>query len=242
MAQADTATRINSVQFGYSLDHYSRTFEDSPIATTQYGRLTPWGSYSLRANTSHRYQTNDTQLEINAYPKLWPGAYAELNLGTAEGKLFASNSQGAEVFSALPNSYEGSLGVRHLAFSSSSVTIYTGSISRYVGDYLIGVRPYITPSNAGTSLSASLKVTRYFSSADEYVRIGLSSGKSPEERAFAPNIVTLHSRSIGLSGQWSPRNAIYLIPAYTHERQELPFSPGDYVGVDKFSLAAGYRF
>jgi YaiO family outer membrane protein len=245
-AHADSSapgnTTPNSVQFGYSYDHYSRTFESNPIVTLQYGRSTPWGSISLRANSGHRYQSNDTQYEITAYPKFRPGMYAELNIGTAEGKLFALNSQGAEIYSSLGNNFEGSLGVRHLAFPNSSVTIYTGSLSRYMGNYLLSLRPYVTPSNIGTSVSASLKLTRYFASADEYIRFSASSGKSPDERTYAPQIVTLRSNSIGISGQWSPRRSVFVTPAYTHERQELSFALGEYVAINKYSLSASYRF
>lgn len=232
----------NSLQLGYSSDHYSRTFEDNPISTVQYGRLTSWGSLSLRANSAERYQSKDTQFEVDLYPRLWDGGYAYLNLGTSAGNLFSRNSQGAELFSSIGSGFEGSLGVRHLAFSNSSVTIYTGSISKYAGDYLFTFRPYVTPSNAGTSVSTGISLTRYFADADEYLRIRTSFGKSVEDRAFPPKALTLRSRSIGLTGQWSPLRATFFSPSFTHARQELLFAPGEYVDISTFSATISYRF
>ncbi len=237
-----STSTLNSLQLGYSLDRYSRTFEDNPITTLQYGRTTFWGSLSLRASSTHRYQSHDAQYEIDLYPRLWEGAYAYLNLGTSYGDLFPLNRQGAELFSSLGNGFEGSIGARHLAFQNSAVSIYTGSLSKYFGDYLFTVRPYITPSNTGTSFSTSIKLTRYFADANEYVRVSASAGKSLEEHSVPPVAVTLKSRSLGLSGQWSPRTAIFISPSYTRTRQELLFAPGEYVEVNSFSAAISYRF
>ncbi|NOU00274.1 MAG: YaiO family outer membrane beta-barrel protein [Gallionella sp.] len=245
IAKDSALARSNSVQLGYSLDSYSQYFSDNPIATLKYGRITSWGSLSIQANSSNRRQTSDTQYEINVYPKLWKSSWAELNLGTSAGNLFALNSQGAEVFSSLENGYEASIGLRHLAFLNSAVTLYTGSLSKYAGNYLFTVRPYVTPSSIGTSISGNIKITRYFSDADHFLRLNASAGKSAEERTFAnipPQAVTLRSRSLGITGQWSPRIGVFISPSFGHERQEVLFSPGEFVGIDKFSATISYRF
>jgi YaiO family outer membrane protein len=235
----------NTLQIGYSVDGYSAIFEKSPILSLQYGRMTSWGSLSLRASAAERYQSQDTQYEINAYPKLWDGVYAELNMGVSSGHLFPHDRQGAEIFSSLGNGYEASLGIRHLAFTNSSVSIYTGSFSKYIGDYLLTFRPYITPSNVGTSVSAGIKITRYFADADRYVRISASTGKSTDEQKFAnvpPQAVTLQSQSVGIAGQWSPRQAVFISPTFNHTRQGLVFDPSRYVDIDSFSITMSRRF
>jgi YaiO family outer membrane protein len=232
----------HSLKIGYAVDSYSDYFEENPILSLQYGRQTSWGSISFKASAADRYQSQDTQYEIDAYPRLWEGGYAELNMGASSGHLFPNTRQGAEIFTALGNGYEASLGVRHMAFANSAVTIYTGSFSKYVGDYLFTLRPYLTPSNIGTSRSVGIKLTRYFSDADRYVRLSASTGKSPEERTFPPNIVTLRSHALGIEGQWSPKKATFISPSFSHERQELAFFPGQYVGVDKLSFSLSYRF
>lgn len=242
LATTTSLATPNSLQIGYALDSYSDYFEDNPILSLQYGRITSWGSLLLRVNAADRYQSQDTQYEIDAYPRLWDGGYAELNIGTSSGHLFPHDRQGAEVFSSLGNGYEGSLGIRHLAFTNSSVTMYTGSFSRYIGDYLLAFRPYITPSNIGTSVSAGIKLTRYFADADRYVRLSASTGKSPEERTYPPNIVTLRSHSFGISAQWSPKAATFVSPSFSHERQEVSFKPGTYVSIDKVSFTMSHRF
>lgn len=231
----------NSLKIAYAIDSYSAYFEESPILSLQYGRTTSWGSFALRVNAADRYQSQDTQYEIDAYPRLWDGGWAELNMGISSGHLFPHGRQGAEIFSSLGHGYEGSLGVRHLAFTNSSVTMYTGSLSKYMGDYLLTFRPYITPSNVGTSVSAGVKLTRYFADADRYMRLSMSSGKSPEER-FPTRVITLRSHSVGIEAQWSPKEATFVSPSFSHERQELTFSPGEYVGIDKFSFNITHRY
>ncbi len=235
----------NRLQLSYSLERYSRTFDDNPISTLQYGRLSKWGSFYLRANSVKRYETDDVQYEADIYPKLWDGGYAYVNVGTAEGTLFPRRRYGAELFASLGGGFEGSLGVRHLVFLNSTATIYTGSLSKYFSDYLFTIRPYVTPSDTGTSVSASVGLTRYFESADEYWRIRASTGKSAEERVFQnaqPEATTLKSRSISLSGQWSPLKATFISLSYDRARQELLFASGEYVSVDSFSAAISYRF
>ena len=232
----------HSLKIGYAVDSYSRTFEENPIFSLQYGRRISWGSLTLRVNAADRYQSQDTQYEIDVYPRLWDGGWAELNMGISSGHLFPHDRQGAEIFSSLGSGYEGSLGIRHLAFTNSSVTIYTGSFSKYMGNYLLTFRPYITPSNVGTSISTGIKLTRYFSDADRYVRLSASTGKSPDERTNPPKIVTLRSHSFGVEGQWSPKKSTFFSPSFSHERQELSFLPGEYVGIDKFSITISRRF
>jgi YaiO family outer membrane protein len=235
----------NTLQIGYSVDGYSAIFEKNPILSLQYGRRTSWGSLSLRASVTDRYQSQDTQYEIDAYPKLWDGVYAELNMGVSSGHLFPHNRQGAEIFSSLGNGYEASLGTRHLSFTNSSVTMYTGSFSKYVGDYLFTFRPYIIPSNVGASVSAGIKITRYFTDADRYVRFSASAGKSADEQKFA-NVplqpVTLQSHSVGIAGQWSPHQAVFISPTLSHTRQGLVFDPSRYVDIDSFSINMSHRF
>jgi YaiO family outer membrane protein len=235
----------NSLQAAYSLDTYTRTFADNPIATLQYGRLSSWGSAYVRINSVHRYGSRDTQVEADAYPRLWSGAYAYLNLGESEGALFPFRRAGAELFSALGGGYEASLGLRHLQFSSGSVTLYTGSLSKYFGNYLLTFRPYVTPGSSGTSVSGGVTLTRYFADADEYLRCTASVGKSIQERSFQTSLssaISLRNDNIGVAGQWSPMPATLLGMSFDHARQELSFAPGQDVDVNTFTAHLTYRF
>ena len=59
---------------------------------------------------------------------------------------------GAELFHSFPKAFEGSVGMRTLFFGSSDVTIYTGSVGKYISNYWISLRSYVTPGSDGTSV------------------------------------------------------------------------------------------
>jgi YaiO family outer membrane protein len=106
-------------------------------------------------------------------------------------------------------------------------------------------RPYVTPSDGGTSLSGGFTLTRYFADADTYWRIRASAGKSIQVNSFLntlTNVVSLRSNDFGVAGQWSPMRATFVGLSFDHARQELQFAPGQFVDVNSFTVMAFYRF
>ena len=70
--------------------------------------------------------------------------------------------------------------------AGSHVLIFTGSLTKYIGNYAIIARPFITPDPATKSTSASLilNLRRYTLDADNYFGLVAGAGYSPDQRVF----------------------------------------------------------
>jgi len=69
-----------------------------------------------------------------------------------------------------------------LVFSSSNVAIYTAYAGKYIGNYWLSLRTYITPSDTKTSVSLNFQTRKYFADADNYIGFGFGYGVSPDDR------------------------------------------------------------
>jgi len=249
------ATIKNTLTINFARDVYSETFDPSQQTSFQIGRRTGIGSIMLRANLANRFGTNGNQIELDAYPSLFKGVYGYINLGHSETSLFPQNRLGGEVYFKLPRSFEGSAGFRYLYFGGGSqVTLYTATLGKYIGNYWLSLRTFITPGGAGTSNSYLLLTRRYFKNAENYLGIVAGIGFSPDFRAgvqsaerIATNkeaIVVLRSRRVALDYQntlgihW-----LYSI-MYNLSFQEYPFKYQDegYILIHGPQLSLQYRF
>lgn len=240
----------NSISAGFSYDQYSKYYSSSKLAYVQASRATRLGSLIARVNYASRFGKAAFQPEVDLYPRLFRGFYAYLNAGFSGENLFPKHRYGAEVFASLPHSFEASVGARYLNFGpDSKVTIYTGSIGYYVGNYWLSFRPYITPDSGRSGTSASLTVRRYFRNPEQYFSVRTGAGISPEllNTQIAPNVTAKqfynlrsHSISIGyqqpLSKRWTVNGSIGV------SQQEPPFAAGEYVTNTSGSLSLRYRY
>lgn len=167
-----------SANFGVDLIHNNDPWY---LSSLQYSRKTNVGTVIGRLNYANRFGQNSWQFETDAYPGLGKHNYLYLNAGISDRKLFPNYRFGAELFQGLPKSFEVSLGFRYLRFSSTDVTIYTGSIGKYYGNYWFSFREFVTPSGKGGSFTEILQARRYFSNADNYVGVQYSHGSSPDD-------------------------------------------------------------
>ncbi len=172
-------------------------------ASAQFSRRTGLGSFSLRANWSRRFDRTGKQFEIDAYPRIVDGLYAYVNYGYSADSLYPTHRFGGELYANLPQGIELSAGFRRLQFENSDVTIYTGTVAKYVGNWWISARPYITPKSVGTSRSYALTVRRYFGSRDTFIGLTAGTGSSPGELQDITDLVRLDSRKLGVRVSWA---------------------------------------
>jgi YaiO family outer membrane protein len=240
--QKNVRPRIYTFGVTYTFDRFSAYYSDMHYSYIQLGRPTQYGSIIGRLNYSNRFNSQGVQSEIDFYPKIRSGMYGYLNYAYSNSSLFPAHRFGLEFFSSLPYSLEGSIGLRHLIFSSSSVTIYTASLGYYYGSYWLSIRTYITP-NKVTSFSRSLSFTtrRYFGDAEDYIYLRMGAGFSPDERRFLKKneLFYLRSQSIGLGWQQVFYNYYLLIVNLDFVNQEPEFKPGTYV--KDYSFSIGFR-
>lgn len=236
----------NDLSAGFTHEAYARYFPAARYAFVQGSRVMSWGAVVARVNYASRSGHTAFQPEVDLYPKIYRGMYAYLNAGLSDGSLFSKQRYGAEIFAGLPHGFEASAGLRYLDFGSQrKVTIYTGSLGYYTGNYWLSLRPYITPDSSRTSVSAALTLRRYFKNPEHYFSLRIGAGFSPELinlQASAKQFYNLQSQSVNigyqqpLSRRWTVNGSV------TIGRQETTFAPGDYSNTLVTSLFVKYRY
>lgn len=179
-ASVKIASMKNALQVDVAKDYIKN---DKPwyLAYIQYSRKTKIGKVIGRLNYANRFNSEDFQFEADAYPSVSKHSYLYLNAGFSRVKLFPKYRFGAEYYQGLPKSFEASLGFRYLRFTYSDVTIYTGSVGKYWGNFWFSFREFVTPDSKSTSYTEILQVRRYFGDAENYIGLQYSHGSSPDD-------------------------------------------------------------
>lgn len=232
----------NRIRLNYTIDQFDKSFNRDPwqIVALSYGRKTKLGTVIARVNMAKRFGDTGFQYEMDAYPKISENNYGYLNYGFSQSTVFPENRIGAEWYHNFPKSFEGSVGIRTLFFSSSDVTIYTATLGKYISNYWISLRSYVTPGSTGTSVSGQLQMRRYFSDPENYIGLRLGYGVSPDENK---NLVDEYSNSRLKLKAMSARlefnhiiNHVWIInPAAVLGREEL--NSGSYSGYYTFDIS-----
>ena len=226
----------------YTYDHYSEVFNPAQKGHIQLSGRTPIGSVIGRINYGNRFDTIGLQPEIDFYPSIADGWYGYLNIGYTNSSIFPEFRAGAELHKRVPNGFELSLGFRYLKFENSDVLIYTGTITKYQGNWLFTLRPYLTPSSVGISRSLNLLARRYYAGPENYLTFRGGFGFSPEERRFqdvSGDVFFTQSQFIGIDGFKSLSINLAVFLSFDAARQELSFSPGDYTEI--YTLNGGIQ-
>ncbi|MFS8067503.1 MAG: YaiO family outer membrane beta-barrel protein [Byssovorax sp.] len=190
------AGRVWSVGSSYSFDAFSDGRSPWHEVTVQAKRLTPLGSVIVRGYEAWRFDTSDNQVEIEAFPSLWKGAYGDLaGAVSPNAALYPSYRVQVDVYQSLPFGFEVSLGYRHLQFNHG-VNMGVAAVSRYLGDWLISVRSLLTPGVDGTSASIFGSV-RYYFRETAYVGVRTGYGLSHEEIRSVNDTALLGSATVG---------------------------------------------
>jgi YaiO family outer membrane protein len=240
----------NEIAAGFSYEGFSDHFSPARFAFIQGSRATALGSVIGRINYTNRLGKQAIQPEIDVYPRLGRNIYAYLNAGFSDGSLFSRQRYGAEIFASLPKSFEASAGLRHLSFGpDSKVTIYTGSIGYYTGNYWLSLRPYITPGDAATSVSASTTIRRYFSNPEHYFSLWIGAGFSPEllntqttSGMGSKDFYTLKSQSVAIGYQYPLSRKWALNGNISVGRQETMVDISRYTANTAAALTVKYRY
>lgn len=176
-----------------------------------------------RVNFANRFAENTVQYEVDAYPKFGHGVYAYLNFGYSPDRFFPETRYGAELYTSLPKSFEASFGFRQLNFDSSDVTIYTGSVGKYWGNYWLSVRPYITPKDEGTSTSLQVWLRRYFGTRYDYITFRVGAGAKPDDNLTTIDLGRRQSFSVAFDGKKPIGRGLLLTWDVGYDREELAF-------------------
>lgn len=235
----------NKIRLVYTYDNFSNDFNRDPwhFLALSYGRKTKLGSVIARINYANRFNSDGFQVELDAYPKIFENDYAYVNYGYSANSLFPGNRFGFEWYHNFPHAWEGSLGMRYLDFSSSGVDIYTATLGKYVGNYWVSLRSYVTPGSDGTSVSGALSVRRYFSDSEDYIGLRLSYGVSPDDNrkpVGSEKNLTLKTRAVRAEYNHIFKK-IWIVSAGMNLGNEQ-LEPGNYSGYYSFDIGFSRLF
>lgn len=181
------------------VDHFYSWFSDDGSgwreSSVTFKRMFPIGRVGVRFTRASRFGFNSQLVEVEAYPRLRPGTYLFLNGGfSPDRELYPAYRFAGEVFQNLPLSMEGSFGFRRFRFNAP-FTLYTGSLGRYFGNYLLSCRTFLSRDELGWSPSMQYSVRRYFDDHEKYIGFRYGRGASPFEVRSTNEIGVLQSNT-----------------------------------------------
>jgi YaiO family outer membrane protein len=218
-ADAPNEELLNTASIGYSRDTFNQGFDAWDFANVSIGRKFSWGSMTARVNHAERFGDKGKQFELDAYPKIREGTYMYLNVGWSNDDLFPNQRYGAEIYQSLPQSWEASLGLRRLNYSSH-VNIYTGSVGKYSGNYYYLLRFNTVPDILGDSASANLQVRKYYGDED-YVAVTIGTGRSLSQLGTSSDVVALGSQRISIDSRFEVKPTWVLGLGLGLEKEEI---------------------
>lgn len=157
-----------------------------------------------RVTLANRFDSTGVQFEIDAYPVFTDWLYAYANVGISNNFLFPQFRAGFEPFISLPANFEASIGFRYLQYPTDDVTIFTGSIANYPGNFWISFRPYFIFKPNGLFQSYQLQGRYFFKDPITYIEAYAGTGSSPDNAYLDPvftQTVESTSFNIGLGYQ-----------------------------------------
>lgn len=232
----------NQIGLDYEFTYFDKRFDDPwHLVSLDYSRSTKIGSIIGRINYANRFNSNGTQFVVDAYPGISDTFYAYVSGGIAtSGSVFPDYRAGFSLYANLPSSFEGELGFRMLSFGDPT-WIYTASVGKYISNFWLNARTYLTPSNENISQSYSLNVRYYLAGADDYLSFGIGTGISPDNESN--NILynngdtyKLKSNNISLGYRLSVKTTnVFFITTSLENQEYAQGSKGN-----QFSIGAGY--
>jgi YaiO family outer membrane protein len=194
----DAANRPWTAKAMVGYEHFNDGRQPWREQILSLARETPAGSIIARATRAERFGLDDQQFEIEFYPSLRPGTYAFVAAGgSADRTLYPRRRFAVDVYQSLGGGFEVSGGYRRLEFGEST-SIYVGSLTKYIGAWMVTGRVYRVPAPGSLdSTSGHALVRRYFGSdGRSFVGVGYSQGLSREEIRGVGDLIALDSQTV----------------------------------------------
>lgn len=206
LAQIKKIRIFNRITLGHSFEYFAKPYQYRwHMFNLDYQRKTPIGNIiaSVRMadvvyDGENLFETGKAfQFALDAYPRISKNNYAYLSYGFSNQALFPKQRAGAEFYQKLPLAFEVSAGFRFLQFQNidetySNTWIYTGHVGKYIKNYWLSFRPYLSPKSSGLSQSYYFIIRRYFNTADNYLGLQAGTGNSPDAPTDYLNPLTLY--------------------------------------------------
>jgi YaiO family outer membrane protein len=140
-----------------------------------------WGSVALENLSLERNGDTDQALAVDAYPRLWNGAYANVRYQRAASpSLYPGTAWRMELYQSLGNAWELAVSHDELGFASQ-VKMDGVSLAKYWGNFYIRWRHQRVHSNLSSGNGDRLVVRYYYEGdADHYLEAHVSRGRSED--------------------------------------------------------------
>ena len=172
----EAASRPWWVKTDYTLDTFSDGSDPWQESTLSLTRRTPIGSGIVRFSYAHRFGENDQLVEAEFYPRFRPGTYAYVEVGASlNHRLYPKTRFSFDLYQSLGHGFEVSGGARFLDFSTVT-KIYVGTLTKYVGNWMVTGKVYHVPAPGGLSSTTYWGVARRYYGHDGSSYVGASYG------------------------------------------------------------------
>jgi YaiO family outer membrane protein len=221
----EAASQPWSAGVAYSNDTFGDGRDAWHETSLSLTRRTTRGSLIVRASEAYRFGGSDQLIEVDFYPRVRPGTYAFVSLGGApEATLYPSTRIALDLYPSIGLGFEVSGGLRRLGFSSTTY-IYVGTLSKYVGNWMITGKVFRVPA------AGDLDSTSYHGGFRRYIRgdgisyLGLtySHGFSREEIRHAADLTTLDADTVRFEADQLVSRRFRLSATAGTSRQERQF-------------------
>jgi YaiO family outer membrane protein len=188
----------------YSGSSGSSVARENSFALRRYGEL---GSIAVERLSLRRFGFSDTAWAVDAYPRLWQGAYANLRYQYADSpELYPKRSWRAELYQNISGGWELAVSRDFLGFGSG-VRIDGVSVGKYWGNFFARWRHQQVQSDSSSSRGDRAFVRYYYQGdADHYVEANASRGRSDDFGSALINTSSSDSRGLAwhhfVSREW----------------------------------------
>jgi YaiO family outer membrane protein len=167
---------------------------ENSLSLRRYGEL---GSIAVERLSLRRFGFSDTAWAVDAYPRLWPGAYANLRYQYADSPaLYPKRSWRAELYQNISGGWELAVSRDFLGFGSG-VRIDGVSIGKYWGNFFARWRHQQVQSDSSSGRGDRFFVRYYYpGDADHYVEANASRGRSDDFGSALINTSSSDSRGL----------------------------------------------
>lgn len=203
-AAIDSAQSANIASLYYT--HYAKTF-----------------SLTGRLNFAGRSFGTGLQGELESYIQHGTRWYSFVNFGAANSFVFPKYKASYSLFHNFNKGWEAELGGRWLNFDTFSAWSGVASVSKYLGDFWLNARGFLTFVGDQPYMAASLTARQYLNNKTDFFFTSLGYGNSPDDfsRVFQLGTIidyTTYSIAAGYQKMFHYRNAVTISGTWFNQR------------------------
>ena len=200
--KTQASAAMNGYQWALSYGHSQSTTslgnaQENAVSLRRYSE---YGSIALEKWGLQRYGDSDGAWALDAYPRLWQGAYANVRYQHADNaNLYPNASWRAELFQNIGQGWEVSGSHDYLGFNSH-VKIDGAGLGKYWGNFYARWRYQHVQSDVSSGNGNRLLVRYYYEGdADHYAEANISNGRSDDFGGALLNPNSSRSNARGLA-------------------------------------------